>query len=117
MVRFRVKFNAQKPRLSLVSNALVYGAARALDFGSRKHSRDNYKLVGRPLTEIYDACLRHLTEWKEGREYDPESGLAVLEHSAAQLSILLDTIDRIDAGRLPRELDDRFEEFKKDGLQ
>jgi hypothetical protein len=112
VVKKSVKFSKGKPPLTLVPNALTYGAAQAFAFGCTKYAKGNYLNTGLPLCDLADSVLRHVTEWKERNEKDPESGLPVLFHAAAALGMLLQTIEFIEAKKLPATLDDRFKESK-----
>lgn len=104
------KKNKGKPRLSLVPSALIYGAARAYTWAAgTKYPAFNYRNPpGLPTTDLADSVLRHMEEFKNRQLLDPESGLEVLDHAAAALGMLMDTIERIKLGILPRSTDDRY---------
>ena len=101
--------NKGKPRLSLNPSALLRGAARAYGFGATKYAPFNYRNApGLPVQEQIDSVLRHMAEFNDRLEKDPESGLDVLDHAAASLGMLMDTMERIRAGKLPAETDNRY---------
>lgn len=107
--RKALKFNKGKPSLSLVPSALHYGAARAYDFGAIKYAAYNFR-QGLLVREMIDATLRHMQAFIDGVIADEESGLDPLDHAAAELGMLMDTMERIRAGKLPDALDNRFKE-------
>lgn len=106
-----IKDNAGKPPVTLVPQALVYGAARAYKFGITKYKRFNFRTPpGLPVSELLDAAGRHILERANGLLADPESGLDPLDHAAAALGMAMDTLARVKAGKLPAETDDTWKE-------
>ena len=102
------KADTGKPPISLVPRELIEGAARAFAYGAAKYGAQNFR-QGLAVSRLVDALMRHLLAWKESEEVD-ESGLDHLDHVAASLGMLMDTIKRVRAGKLPAELDDRWRE-------
>jgi len=98
-----------KPPVLLVPRAMVYGAARAYAFGAKKYARHNYR-KGIEVSRLLEAAARHIMERAEGVLHDEESGLDPLDHAAASLGMAMDTLERIRAGKLPKELDDLWKE-------
>lgn len=87
------KNDGEKPRVHLVPNELVFGAARAFGFGAKKYARYNW-MKGMEWTRLRDAVERHLRAWTDGEETDPESGLSHLDHAAASLAMLMGHVER-----------------------
>lgn len=58
--------------------------------GSCKYGRHNYRIAGVRASVYYDAIFRHLTDWIEGTDIDPESGLSHITKAMAGLFVLLD---------------------------
>lgn len=53
-----------------------------------KYKKNDWR-KGRAWCEIYDKVQRHLTDWVERKDIDPESGRSALHHAAADLMILI----------------------------
>jgi hypothetical protein len=118
------KKDKHKPRVDLVPKALIFGAGRALGYGAdSKYGAHNYRnYPGLETSRLAASAIRHLVQWANGEEFDtdinPEtgedegSGLCHLDNAAAALGMLMDTYERIKAGKLPAEKDDRFKEAK-----
>lgn len=64
----------------------------ALLEGARKYGRHNYRAVGVRASVYYDASLRHLTQWWEGEDVDPDSGLSHVTKAIAGLVVLRDSM-------------------------
>jgi hypothetical protein len=84
------RFNAGKPRISLVDPAFIRDMAAVLTYGAEKYKDvpgggvDNWK-KGMPVREVLDSGLRHLLSFQECEDCDPESGLPHLAHAAVNL--------------------------------
>lgn len=107
-----MKHDGGKPPVSLVPQALVYGAARAYGFGAKKYARHNYRL-GIQASRLLDAAMRHLTEVAEGKTVDEESGLHPLDHAAAALGMLMDTLERVKQGKISESYNDLYIEVSR----
>lgn len=103
------KHDGGKPPVSLVPQALIYGSARAFGFGAKKYARFNYRL-GIKASRLLDAAIRHLSEVAEGKTADEESGLHPLDHAAAALGMLMDTLDRVKQGKIDASFNDLYVE-------
>lgn len=103
------KHDGGKPPVSLVPQALIYGSARAFGFGAKKYARFNYRL-GIKASRLLDAAIRHLSEVAEGKTVDEESGLHPLDHAAAALGMLMDTLDRVKQGKIDASFNDLYVE-------
>ncbi len=74
-----LRYNKNKPKLSLIDLSKMEDCANVLEFGAKKYSRDNWK-KGLPLSEILDSMLRHIAAIQKGEWLDPESGLPHIGH-------------------------------------
>lgn len=111
-MKTEAEINAEKhakPRVDIVPPALTLAAGRALGYGAAKHGVPEgydgfgtWRIAGteqaEPLTH-YACLMRHMLLWRAGEKVDPESKLSHLDHAAAQLSILLDILERPPEGR------------------
>lgn len=70
------------PVMCLMGLAMMDGAA--------KYGRHNYRAAGVLSSVYYDAAMRHLMQWWEGEDIDPDSGLPHLAHALASVAILID---------------------------
>ena len=95
-----LKFSAGKPPFTLIPIEGMEAEALAFDYGRHKYAAWNHTLPG-SQTALADAAARHIWEWVTGVDVDPESGVHVLGHARACLSMLLTRI------RLHPEWDDR----------
>jgi hypothetical protein len=111
-----VKYNAGKPPLSWIPRPALRWFAQALKFGGDKYSKHNYiKGEGLPYSWLLDAALRHLTDFQDGEDFDPESNLHHLAHAGATIAMLIHLIsegkgvdDRIEFIRVQREQEPGF---------
>jgi hypothetical protein len=70
-------------------------------FGAQKYGERNWE-KGIKYSRLYSALQRHLTDWWDGQDADPETGLPPLAHAACDALFLLTFVL---LGRA--ELDDR----------
>lgn len=77
----------------------------ALKFGAKKYSPHNWR-KGFAWSRLAGAALRHIYQWLNGEDKDPESGLSHLAHACACILMLL-THEKKGYGQ-----DDRFKETK-----
>jgi hypothetical protein len=74
-----MRFNSDKPKLSLISMKELEPMARVLQFGADKYARDNWK-KGLVMSEILDSMMRHIAAIQSGELIDPESKLSHIGH-------------------------------------
>jgi hypothetical protein len=91
----------EKPPLDLLTLEFLNGTAKALGFGAVKYGRYNFK-GGIDHTRLLAAALRHLNQYNNCEDKDPESGLSHLDHASASLNMLMWMV----ANR--PDLDDRY---------
>jgi hypothetical protein len=82
------KSDSQKPRYSLLVPEFIWGMVEVMEFGAKKYSVDNWKLVPDMRTRYYDAAMRHINSWWTGEKVDPETGKSHLLHAACCLMFL-----------------------------
>lgn len=82
------KHDTGKPDLAIVPKAAVESIARALTYGAGKYGRYNY-CAGFENTRLLAACLRHIYQYLDGQDRDPESTHSHLDHAIASLAMLL----------------------------
>ena len=74
-----MRFNSEKPKLSLIDLKSLEPMAEVLEFGAKKYARDNWK-KGFSISTILDSMLRHIAAIQDGEMIDPESGLSHIGH-------------------------------------
>ena len=84
-----MKFDAVKPRMSLVPASLGQAAARALTYGAKKYKPNNWRKA-EEIESYLNAFQRHFDDWREGEENDSDSGLSHLDHLAANLAFIIE---------------------------
>lgn len=81
-----------KVAFSVVPWRVVGEIALGLLEGSLKYGRHNYRVSGVRASVYYDATLRHLTDWWEGTDIDPVSGLHHVTKALSSLTVLRDAM-------------------------
>ena len=79
-----------KVPLSTVPAPVIAEVGLAMLEGARKYGRHNYRIAGVRASVYYDASMRHLTDWWEGVDVDPDSGLSHITKAIAGLVVLRD---------------------------
>lgn len=100
-----VKYDQDKPDLSLLSPIALVKMAEVMTFGKKKYTANNWRggfAWSRPLA----AALRHILAYMGGQDKDPETGLSHLAHAACCIQFLLEFEET------HRELDDRYKNEK-----
>jgi hypothetical protein len=85
------KNDQTKPDLSLLPLPALEEMAKAFMWGEKKYGRYNYT-AGFDSHRLIAACLRHVSQYQNGEDSDPESGASHLGHALASLAMLLHTI-------------------------
>ncbi len=81
------KYDAGKPRLTLIPSEALYAVARTLEYGAAKYEPDGWRRVDRE--RYMDALARHwLAEKDDPGGRDTESGLLHTDHIAANAAII-----------------------------
>jgi hypothetical protein len=113
----------RKLAFSVLPWRVLQGVALAMMEGAAKYGRHNYRASGVRASVYFDAVVgRHLSDWWEGSDIDPESGLHELDKAIAGLMVMRDSmlqgnfiddrpprgnIDRAEMNRLAAEILDR----------
>lgn len=84
----------RKFAVSTIPANVIAQASLALMEGARKYGRHNYRVGTVEASVYYDAAFRHLSDWWEGTDTDPDSGLHHVVKALATLIVLADAIDR-----------------------
>lgn len=95
------KFDGGKPDMSLIPMAALVEEAKAFGLGAKKYGRYNY-LLGMSASRLLAAALRHISQYNDGEDLDPESGASHLGHARACLAMILHCIQH------GTHVDDRF---------
>jgi Domain of unknown function (DUF5664) len=93
--------SAHKPPLHLIPPSAEILEAVVMGLGARKYGPFNWRTAPIRATVYIAAAKRHLAQWLDGQNDDPESGVSHLAHARACLGILLD------AQSLSKIVDDR----------
>jgi len=82
----------RKAPMSTVSAAVLAEVGVAMLEGAAKYGRHNYRAVGVQSSVYYDATMRHLMDWWEGVDIDPESGMHHVTKAITSLVVLRDAM-------------------------
>ena len=82
----------KKPPLSTVPLPVLFEVGVAMLEGACKYRRHNYRVSGVRATVYFDAAWRHLADWYEGEDIDPDSGLHHVSKAIASLVVLRDAM-------------------------
>jgi len=78
--------------MSYVSAPVLAEMAVGMAEGGHKYGRHNYRVIGVRASIYYDATMRHLMQWWEGEELDPDSGLNHITKALTSLCVLRDAM-------------------------
>lgn len=79
-----------KRRMDLISVPALKAVADVMTKGAEKHGERNWEKNDYEWSLFYAAAMRHLMDWYEGKDVDPEWGYPHLAHAMCNLMILLD---------------------------
>jgi hypothetical protein len=82
----------KKVSLSSVPMTVIMEVGLGMLEGSCKYGRHNYRVAGVRASVYYDATMRHLADWWEGTDTDPDSGLNHVTKAIASLVVLRDAM-------------------------
>lgn len=88
----------------------IEAVAKVFEAGAVKYTKDNYKL-GMPLSEYANSAIRHGIKASQGWTDEPHPAMA-----AWNWLCFIETKAMIDAGHLPKELDDIQDWLSGDGV-
>lgn len=81
-----------KAYASTIPRQVLWEVGLAMLEGSLKYGRHNYRKAGVRASVYYDACTRHMDQWWEGEDIDPDSGLSHITKAIAGLVVLRDAM-------------------------
>jgi hypothetical protein len=82
----------RKAPMSTISGAVLAEVGVAMLEGACKYGRHNYRAVGVRASVYYDATMRHMIDWWEGEDIDPDSQLSHVTKAIASLFVLRDAM-------------------------
>lgn len=82
----------KKFSLSYVSAPVLAEVGVGMTEGGYKYGRHNYRAIGVKSSIYYDATIRHLFQWWEGEDLDPDSGLSHITKAICSLVVLRDAM-------------------------
>ena len=82
-----LKYDTDKPPMSLIRPEFTEGIASVLAFGAEKYSPWNWA-EGIEYSRILSALERHMNAFKKGQDFDDETGLSHLYHAGCCLMFL-----------------------------
>jgi hypothetical protein len=105
----------KKAYLSTVPLPVLMELGIAMLEGAIKYRRHNYRIVGVRASVYFDAAIRHLFQWFEGEDIDPDSGLSHLTKAMACMTVLRDAMmqDKFTDDRPPPSKSGWMIEFNK----
>jgi len=83
------RVSAKKPPLHLIPPA---AESVVMALGAKKYGAANWRSTNVKASVYVAAARRHLVQWFDGQDDDPESGVSHLAHARACLGILLDAM-------------------------
>jgi hypothetical protein len=82
----------RKAPMSCLSAPVLMEMGLGMFEGARKYGRHNYRVAGVRGSVYYDAAMRHLMDWWEGTDIDPDSGLSHITKAMTALHVLRDAM-------------------------
>jgi hypothetical protein len=64
-----------------------------MTYGALKYEKNNWR-KGFDYSSVCDSLERHYASWKEGEDFDAESGLPHLAHIAWNIAVLIEHWDK-----------------------
>jgi hypothetical protein len=84
----------KKVPFSTLPMPVVAEVGLAMLEGARKYGRHNYRVAGVRASVYFDAVMRHMAQWWEGEDLDPDSDLSHVTKAIASLVVLRDSMMR-----------------------
>lgn len=82
----------RKAPMSTVPAGVLMELGVAMLEGARKYGRHNYRVAGIRASVYYDGTMRHMMDWWEGADLDPDSGISHITKAIAGLVVLRDAM-------------------------
>ena len=83
------KYDDGKLRYDLIPSECMEVLARILTYGANKYEANNWQNLEDYYNRYYAANERHIQKWRQGEDYDPESGELHLAHAFTNVCFLL----------------------------
>lgn len=84
----------KKVPMSVVPATVLAEVAVGMMEGALKYGRHNYRAIGVRASVYYDATMRHMMDWWEGEDIDPDSQLSHITKAITSLTVLRDSMIR-----------------------
>jgi len=75
------KFDGDKLEYSLLPAVALEQVVQVLTFGAKKYEPNNWRRVPDANRRYFDAAQRHLWAYKQGEQFDQETGQSHLAHA------------------------------------
>lgn len=79
-------------QFATVPFTVIWEIGVAMLEGARKYGRHNYRVAGVRASVYVDAAMGHISQWWEGEDDDPESGLSHITKALATLAVMRDAM-------------------------
>lgn len=96
-----LRYDDDKPEMSLMCPIALEGMAKALTLGAKKYSAHNWQ-YGMKWSRVFNSLLRHTFKLMSGEDVDSESGLPHVDHIMCNAMFLSNYY------RKQKAYDDRF---------
>lgn len=83
------KYDDGKLRYDLIPSECMEALARILTYGANKYEANNWQNLEDYYNRYYAANERHIQKWRQGEDYDQESGELHLAHAFTNVCFLL----------------------------
>lgn len=83
---------SKKVTLAVLPWRVLWQVALAMLEGALKYGRHNYRAAGVRASVYFDAAQRHIGDWWEGVDMDPDSNLHHLDKAIAALMVARDSM-------------------------
>lgn len=88
----KTAYGIKKPSMHLIPGVALMTLAKVMALGAKKYGAYNWRDQPVSASVYISALLRHIYQWFDGEDIDPESGAPHLGHAMACLAILLDAL-------------------------
>lgn len=89
MKKVGIKYDNGKLRWGLLPYDALSSVVRVMMAGSKKYSDFNWQKIDDIPGRYFDACMRHLTQWRQGETIDGETGESHLSHAVCCLLFMI----------------------------
>ena len=79
-------------QFSTVPFTVIWEIGVAMLEGARKYGLHNYRVSGVRASVYVDAAMGHITQYWEGEDIDPDSGLSHITKALASLAVMRDAM-------------------------